>query len=126
MTPDPELTSFLAGVVGVIEANSYERHMLWIENRQHPHPKTWEQLPPGRLETVGHLDDRPVCVSLLKVRVGGHPLLFFYPTSQVVDHAMIDLWLTATLPPSAMHPDGYPNRTDAMNFHNVFPHRDGI
>jgi hypothetical protein len=118
---DREMTEFLDGVVGVVEANSFEQHMLWSENRQRTHPRTWEQLNPGLLETVGVLDGRPVCVSLHKVRVGGHLILFVDATSQVVDHEMIARWMADTMPRSALRENGIVNRTDAMNFHNVFP-----
>lgn len=121
MTPDREMTDFLAGVVGVVEATSYEYHMLWVENQRADRPRTWEEISLGLLKTVGCLDDRPVCVSLRKARVGGHLLLFVDPTSQVVDHVMIDDWLLTTLPDSACRENGHVNRTDAMNFHNVFP-----
>lgn len=127
MSADRELTAFLSGVVGVVEANSFEQHMLWAENRRRDRPQTWEQINPGLWETVGHLDDRPVCVSLSKVRVGNHLLLFIYPTSQVVDHRLIDRWAEKASPQTAFI-NGRINRVDAMNFHNVFrrePPREG-
>jgi hypothetical protein len=49
------------------------------------------------------------------------------PISQVVDHAMIDEWLVKNIPPSAMREGSqYPNKVDAMNFHNVFPRKQCI
>lgn len=117
---DKEMSEFLEGVVGVVEANSYERHMLWDENRRRDQPDTWETISPGLLETVGHLGEMPVCISLLKVRVGGQLLLMMHPTSRVVDHEMVREWMRKTLPRSAFWPDGHVNCVDAMNFHNVF------
>lgn len=124
-TIDKEITDFLEGVVGVIEANSFERYTLWDRNRRSEKPLTWEQEYSGLMETVGRLADRPVCISLIKARVSGHLLLFIYPTSQVVDHLLIDAWLAAAIPVTGKRFNGYVNRVNAMNFHNVFPRTRG-
>ena len=121
MTPDRELAAFLRGVVGVVDASSYEHHMLWVENQRTDQPRTWEEISLGFGVIVGHLGDRPVCLSLRKAVVDGHLLLFVDPTSQVVDHRLIDGWLSTNLPTSAHRATGSLNRTNAMNFHNVFP-----
>lgn len=118
---DNEMTDFLSDAVGVVEANSYELHMLWAENQRRAQPRTWKENPRGLLETVGHIADRPVCIGLFTAEVDQHKLLFIDATSQVVDHRMIDKWLTDTLPQSAFRKDGHVNKTNAMNFHNVFP-----
>lgn len=118
---DQEMESFLAGVVGVVEANSYEKHMLWDENRRRAQPKTWTDDGCGLMQIVGHLAEMPVCISLFTAEVGQHRLVFVDATSQVVDHRMIDKWLSDTLPKSAFRKDGYVNKTDATNFHTVFP-----
>lgn len=120
---DREITDFLAGVVGVVEANSYEHHMLWSENEQREKPLPWKQNNCGLGETVGHIGKMPVFVSLFTAEVDGHKLLFIFPTSQVIDHRMIEKWLKRTLPRTAFCEGGYVNKTDAMNFHNVFRRR---
>lgn len=118
---DTEMTEFLSGVVGVVEANSFERLCLWQE---HHTRRLWLDRNDGLLETVGHLDGMPVCLSLLTSKIDGHKVLFIDATSQVVDHRMIDKWLAETLPKTAFKNGGeYVNKTDAMNFHNVFPRR---
>lgn len=116
-----QMKDFLDGVVGVVEANSYESMCLWREyHKQRGMP--WEQGLGGYLPTIGQLDGRPVVLSLFVHKIDGHRLLFIEPTSQVVDHQMIDAWLKANLPATAMQPGGeYINRQNAMNFHNVFP-----
>lgn len=111
---------FLDGVVGVVEANTYEQHMLWNENRRSAQPKTWKDTSYGLMEVIGYFGEMPVCVSLLTAEVDRHKLLFIHATSQVVDHRMIDSWMNVTLPRSAFRKDGYINKVDAMNFHNVF------
>lgn len=115
-----EIAKFLEGVVGVVEATNCEKHFLWKENRDRVHPRKWEENLSGLGQTVGRLAGMPVCISLLTATVDGRKLLFVHPTSQVVDHRMIDLWLKETLPETAIRPDGYVNSTDATNFHVMF------
>lgn len=115
---DKHMTEFLEGVIGVIEANSFEKLCLWQERGS---KAAWKENPAGYSEVIGYLDDMPVCISLFTITVDGHKLLFFDPTSQVVDHRMIDQWLEENLPKSAFKTDGWINKTNAMNFHNVFP-----
>lgn len=117
---DAEMRDFLAGVIGVVEANYFEHQMLWEENDRAPNKMTWEQIRHHLIETVGRCADMPVCISLVKAQVMGRLLLFVHPTSRVVDHLMIDNWLKKTLPPTALRPGGYVNKVDAMNFCDVF------
>lgn len=118
---DHEMTKFLDGVIGVVEANSYEKHMLWVENDRRANPKTWTDYNCGLVEVIGFVVDMPICISLFPAEVGGHKLLFIDATSQVVDYRMIDQWLKDNPPASAFREDSYVNKTNAMNFHNVFP-----
>lgn len=118
---DPqEMTDFLDGVVGAVEANSYEKYMLWYENQQSKYRKTWVSNNMGLMEIVGYIDKRPVCISLFTSVVGSRKILFYYATSQIVDHLMIDEWLKENLPKTAFRNDGYVNKTDATNFHILF------
>jgi hypothetical protein len=117
-----EIAQYLDGVVGVVEANGYERMCLWREGKENG--RKWRESLSGYGQTIGKIDGRPVHVSLLVDEVDGHRILFIYPTSQVVDHELIDRWLLATMPGSAKKRDGqYVNKVDAMNFHNVFPYK---
>lgn len=111
------VTAFLSGVVGVVDANSFERLCLWQERGE----KTWVDSPFGHWLEIGSCADMPVCVNLSTVVIGGHKILFIDPTSQVVDYRMIDAWLERGMPSSARTKDQKLNRTDAMNIHNVFP-----
>ena len=117
---DEQMAEFLSGVVGVVEATSFEKHMLWAENGRKPVPRTWQENLSGLGETVGTVGSLPVCVSLSTALVDGRKLLFVDAVSRVVDHEMVDDWLRATLPRCAFREDGYLNRVDATNFHNVF------
>jgi hypothetical protein len=119
------MKEFLKDVVGVVEATSYEALCLWREQHKEK-SKSWESDNGGYLPTVGELDGRPVVISLFVNTVDGHPILFMEPTSQVVDHQMIQKWLMDHLPSTAFiqRDDGqHLNMVNAMNFHNVFPKR---
>lgn len=117
---DEEMINFLDGVVGVVEADSFARHVLWKENRDREKPRLWDQNLSGFGQTVGFVKKMPVCISLLTATVDGRKVLFVHPTSVVVDHRMIDKWLKKSLPETAFRSDEYINRTDATNFHAIF------
>lgn len=121
-TRDHEITDFLAGIIGAVEANSFEQFSLWQDNNANNGIKElpWIEGGMGLMETVGHIDGRPVCISLMVNTIDGHRILFYYATSEVVDHKMIEEWIEANMPASALTYDGRVNRTDAMNFHNIF------
>lgn len=121
---DEEMAKFLNGVVGVVECDSYGHHMLWVENHykatELEHRKLdWKSDQMGMMEIVGHCDGMPVCISLFKAVVDGQTILFVDACSMVVDHRLIDAWYKRALPKSAFRANGYVNKTDAMNFHNV-------
>lgn len=125
LSADDEIARFLEGVVGCVEANSFEKHSLWKENHyladDARHKREWKDNNSGYGITIGCVDDRPVHLSLRIATIDGQKILFYYATSQVVDHKMIREWLEVNLPDTAKgnYPGGY-NNTDATNFHNVF------
>lgn len=117
-----ELKKMVAGVVGVVIANRFEQHALWEKNERYA-KRTWSRESMGIGETVGEIDDHPVCVMLSYVMIDGHKILFVDPTSRVVDYEMIREWMEKTLPPCAFE-DSDPrkrlNTTDPTNFCNLF------
>lgn len=115
---DQELTEFLDGVIGVVEANSFETLSLWRECTEEL-KKTWVDNNRGYWQVVGKLNKMPVCITLQTSVVDGHKILFYHPTSQVVDYRKIDKWLNRNMPKTAFRSNGYLNRTNAMNFYNV-------
>jgi hypothetical protein len=118
------LLEFLDGVVGVVEATSYEIMCLWHEYHEQRKVSWVQGRGGGYLPTIGELDGRPVCVSLFVNTIDGHKILFIDATSQVVDHRMIDEWLKTVLPATAFQEGGkYINYTNAMNFHNILPRK---
>lgn len=106
---------FLKGVVGVVEATSFEYHQLW---KEWDDKDSWFTNLSGFGQVIGHLDSRPVFLSLRTAIIEGQKVLFIEPTSEVVDWKLIDTWLLVNLPETAMI-DKRINRTDAMNFINI-------
>lgn len=102
--------------VYVVEANGNETLNIWSRwcDRENPygHPKRYKWEPfGGWLETVGHIDDRPICISVMFNKIDGHYVCFWHATSQLVDYKMIDEWFDKMAPGL--------KRTDAMNVHNA-------
>jgi hypothetical protein len=125
-----EIEDFLAGVVGCCEVTNYEKHMLWMEYSKEALAfgltsdakftrYEWKAGGHGLGETVGYLADMPVHMTLWCDTIDGQKILFYEPTSMVVDNRMIQAWLEDNLPKTAFRADGYINKTDAMNFCNV-------
>lgn len=118
---DDAMKKFLDGVVGVVEANHFEKHALWKANRAKTEERKWVENLSGYGVTVGHLAGRPVFISLITATIDDRKILFIHPTSKVVDWDLIEEWLRTNLPASAIKSNGYVNLVDANNFHNVFP-----
>jgi hypothetical protein len=116
-----EIDEYLSNAIGIVDANSFEVHMLWKEATQYRNRRDWEQIGHGYSETVGHLNNMPVCVSVNSAIIDGHKIIFIDAKSRIVDHRMIDTWLEKTFPKSAFKEDGRINRTNADGFHNIFP-----
>lgn len=120
-----ELNSLLSGVVGVVEANSFESMCLWKEAQERG--DAWRESGGGPLVEVGELAGMPICCALSVVEVRGHRILFVDVTSQVTDSRQVEDWLRKTLPLSAFESGDARQRmrlTNAMNFHAAFPPRD--
>jgi len=117
---DDEIKKFLEGIVGAVEASSFEELCIWQEYTQELN-YSWKQNCSGYLEYVGLFHSRPICINLRTSVVNGHKILFWEATSQLVDYKMIDKWMEKNLPKSARHSDGRLNKTDAMNFCNILP-----
>ena len=114
-----EVKAYLDGVIGVVEANSFESMCLWMQAKDSA--RSWISTGHGYGPMIGRINNLPVCLSILTANVDGHKIVFIDATSEVSDWKLIDAWLQKNLPQSAMHEDGRVNKTDAMNFSNVFP-----
>lgn len=117
-----EDSEYFKDVVYLVEANSYEKLMLWGEYYDSPTAErahcftTWEQESSGWGITVGFIEDMPVCVSISYAKLNGKRVMFYTDTSTVVDHRMIEKWLRHfTQAPEC----------NAMNFHHCLHHIQG-
>ncbi|MDD5151759.1 MAG: hypothetical protein PHC28_14990 [Flavobacterium sp.] len=90
-----------------VEASRFERLSLWKEyHKSHK----WEESREGKLLTLGEINSRPICVSISIDIIDGLPVIFFEPTSELVDYKLIDDFFNR---------EKYRYKTDAMNFHNI-------
>lgn len=114
-----EIVAYLANVEAVCEATNFEKHSLWKEFTENRNPDNWDDAGQGYLKTVGHIDEHPVCISLLTATIQDRIFLFYHATSRFVDHDMVRKWLEENLPASAFKSPGYLNHSDATNFWNL-------
>lgn len=121
-TLDDTAENRLASTFYLVEGRAYD---LWCqhseetlfppwntrENRRAYPATKWEQVSINPWLTIGHIGKRPVCLSFEWYRIEGQWVCFWQATSQLVDHAMIDKWLTKHFPDQR-------STCDAGNFHN--------
>jgi len=95
-----------------------------VKDLQHTRVE-WKQIMSGFGLTIGHVDKRPVCVSFSFAVINGKKVCFYYCTSQVADHKMIENWLISHF---QLTHDGYSrwNHTDSSNFHNCINSLDSL
>lgn len=113
LEPDSPIYRAMQGTVFAVEANTFEQSALYSSYKDKVH---WMGDSSGYLPTIGTIDERPVCISLFWVEIDGRRVLFYHPTSQAVDHKLIEEWLDANMPLNEFQ--GRKTRTDANNFHN--------
>ena len=106
---------YLQGLDGICEATNDERYFLWRLNAAEAGigQRSWIEYGEGYGVAIGHVNDSIVMLSLMIAEVDGKKILFYHPTSVMVDWNMIWNWLKEVLP------EAYSNRTDAGNFHNI-------
>ena len=97
---EQEIENRLAGVTAIVEATNWEKFKLWQENEVRTSKRRWTEGRSGHLFTVGYLADMPVCISVLIDEIDSKKILFWHPTSQVVNHRMITEWFQKHSPAS--------------------------
>jgi hypothetical protein len=110
---DGQFKTSLRGTVFTVEANSFEEHMLWM---LHQHHVNWRQQSEGTTVELDELDGRLVMLSLRWAVINNCAVLFYHSPSEVVDHALVDKWLSENCNPPTWG-GGRPARCDANNFH---------
>ncbi len=99
----------LSTTKAAVEANSFEKQALWKEYHE---KLEWEDdTRGGPMVTVGTIDNRSVNISLLWSKLDGINVLFWFPTSQIVDYKLIEEWLKENCPRELFK--------DANSFHHV-------
>lgn len=110
---------FFEDVVVIVEADDFAQHALWSMYHRNPaygaKVETWKEVPAGKMVTVGKLDKRPVAIVLNWAILNGKKVLFWFASSQVVDHKMIDTWFDHF----AKNKGARIASCDAQNFHQV-------
>lgn len=89
----------------------------------------WEEVSSGFMLTIGNVEiggeKLPVCVSFSFAYINGHKICFYYTSSRVHDHTMVDEWFQEHF---QLTHDGYTrwNHVDANNFHNCVNSLDNL
>lgn len=110
-------------VVFLVEANSNEQHLLWERYHYKPiypdtYVKSWEQISMGHGIHIGSIDERPIVVSIMYAILNGKRVMFYYGVSQLVDHKMIEDWLTMYTHDIKWDNGSRWAHCDATNFHH--------
>lgn len=113
----------------VIEANDAERHFLWLLNSKVALERgwgtggfaggiDWPDVSSSSWGTmIGEMDGRRIVVITTFDTICGVPVVFWHPSSQLVDHAMIEKWLPTMFPAYERR-----LRCDAANFAHFIAH----
>lgn len=76
----------------IVEANRFEQSALW---QKYSKTTKWEEDLGGYLPKVGHINNRPICISVLWAEINGVTVMFYHPTSMLVCYDLIERWLKA-------------------------------
>lgn len=88
---------YVAGIAYAVEATRAEQMWLWKDHHRDA-GWSWTDERSGYIARVGELDGRPVMISITRSMVQGQSVLFWHPTSVVVDHDMIEAWFRQHMP----------------------------
>lgn len=116
-----EVAAFVKDVDAVCEATDFERRSLQLHYSVEQVTKAWKNEPHGFYATVGYYYQSPVNICLNVAQVGLRRVLFYDPTSEIVDHRMVRQWLEANL--KGAFEDGRLVHTDPSNFNTIFSPR---
>jgi hypothetical protein len=105
----------LDDTVYVVEADEFAQHHLYNNFRCEVE---WDFDPRCYSVNVGTFGGEPVTLRLLFSKINGKRVLFYAPSSRVVNHDMVDKWLMNYCNPTR---SGGLQRAhaNAMNFHQV-------
>lgn len=113
-----------------VEADGFAQHALWGDNERarakgESWSVEWEEVNPGWLITVGEVEidgkTWPVCISITFAFLNGQRVLFWYATSKIVHHDMIEDWFDKNCAPRWDNGTRRA-RCDATNFGHCLSH----
>jgi hypothetical protein len=119
--PNPEHLKYAEGVVAFCEATDNERQSIWERycNKSSACQKdlidTFDYEVAAFLE-VGSVGGMPVFLMLTPTLVNGKRVLFYYPSSQVIDWRMIEDFISYLREAVKKDTGVYPTQSDADNF----------
>jgi len=112
--------TFLKDTIGFVEATAFEQYALWFINKEATeYPVEWTDSREGIMVYVGDYNYNPIYLSLVSAIVKGQKIIFWHPTSPVVNYDMINAWIVKNAPNTARVNQAV-NKTDAGNFQNIF------
>lgn len=119
-TPKPSdaVKEYIQDVIGAVEANNFEQLELW--DRSSKEGAVWKTTNYGYGVHIGDFHGRQIFISITTSVIDDHKILFYYPTSELVDWGMIEKWLKQNLPNTAFDKNGRLNKVDASGFYNIF------
>lgn len=101
----------------VVDASHEECFNVWYR-WSYIHGLEMEQDMRGHVVTIGHVDERPICVTVFWYVVAGYRVAFVEGSSELVDYKMVDNWQRAVFP--CLRNNLYHNRhSNATNFGNI-------
>lgn len=95
--PSDEVKAYMCDAIWFVEATNTERANLWKQYGA-DHRQVWTSDLGGYGVTVGTIADKPICLSILYAIIGGKKVVFWYPTSVVVDYDQIAAWFDYWFP----------------------------
>lgn len=110
----------------VVEATDFEQHALYLQHVEYPQNTlkiSWVHISNGSNITIGKIGDDPVCVSFRWAIINQVPVMFYEPTSVMVDWDMVKEYIESKCNPFV---NGSPARTNARNFHHVIHASDAM
>lgn len=111
--------SRLSKTLFIVEATSFEQHSIWEKNRDGRFAShfEWQHIPDGWLVEVGEINSKPCCISVSWAKIEGYLVMFYHPTSRMVDWQMIEAWISESFQ-GKWDSGTRKAKTDAQNFHH--------
>lgn len=111
------LEELLEATEYAVEATDFEKFSLWKQHNEKV--SSWTNRLGGYSITLGIIEGMPIVLSVVFEQIEDHLILFYTPTSQLVDWRMIEAWVEK-LPVVIKKGGKLGATTDAGNFIHCF------